>query len=96
VSDAHSGCRPLGRASLRTVAREWARIGVTGLGGPPAHIALLRRLVVDCEERMDATQLPTSGGTPGHLGVPESRRSKRARPPGAEMMSEDAKFALGF
>jgi chromate transporter len=31
---------------LRTVAREWTRIGVTGFGGPPAHIALLRRLVV--------------------------------------------------
>jgi chromate transporter len=28
------------------VAREWTRIGVTGFGGPPAHIALLRRLVV--------------------------------------------------
>ena len=32
--------------SLRTVALEWTRIGVTGFGGPPAHIALLRRLVV--------------------------------------------------
>jgi chromate transporter len=32
---------------LGTVVREWGRIGVTGFGGPPAHIALLRRLVVD-------------------------------------------------
>jgi chromate transporter len=32
---------------LRTIAREWTRIGVTGFGGPPAHIALLRRLVVE-------------------------------------------------
>jgi chromate transporter len=31
---------------LRTVALEWTRIGITGFGGPPAHIALLRRLVV--------------------------------------------------
>jgi len=31
---------------LRTVGLEWTRIGVTGFGGPPAHIALLRRLVV--------------------------------------------------
>jgi chromate transporter len=35
------------RASLRTVAIEWTRIGVTGFGGPPAHIALLRQLVVE-------------------------------------------------
>ncbi|HEX8977701.1 MAG TPA: chromate efflux transporter [Gemmatimonadales bacterium] len=33
--------------SLSTVAREWTRIGVTGFGGPPAHIALLRRLLVE-------------------------------------------------
>jgi chromate transporter len=32
---------------LATVAREWGRIGITGFGGPPAHIALLRRLVVE-------------------------------------------------
>jgi chromate transporter len=34
-------------ASLRTVGRDWGRIGVTGFGGPPAHIALLRKLMVD-------------------------------------------------
>jgi chromate transporter len=43
---------PLG---LRTVAREWGRIGVIGFGGPPAHIALLRKLVVD-RGRMPARQ----------------------------------------
>lgn len=32
--------------SLGTVAREWTRIGLTGFGGPPAHIALLRELCV--------------------------------------------------
>jgi len=32
---------------LTTVLREWGRIGVTGFGGPPVHIAMLRRLVVD-------------------------------------------------
>jgi chromate transporter len=32
---------------LRTIALNWLRIGVTGFGGPPTHIALLRRLVVD-------------------------------------------------
>lgn len=35
-----------GSVSLAVVAKEWTRIGVTGFGGPPAHIALLRELVV--------------------------------------------------
>ena len=38
---------PADRVGLGTVAREWTRIGLTGFGGPPAHIALLRRLVVE-------------------------------------------------
>ena len=33
--------------SLATVVRDWGRIGCIGFGGPPAHISLLRRLVVD-------------------------------------------------
>jgi chromate transporter len=32
---------------LGTVLREWGRIGTIGFGGPPAHMALLRTLVVD-------------------------------------------------
>jgi chromate transporter len=32
---------------LGTVAREWLRIGCIGFGGPPAHIALLRKLCVE-------------------------------------------------
>ena len=44
--DAAGRCAP-GRASLATVAREWTRIGVTGFGGPPAHIVLLRELCVE-------------------------------------------------
>ncbi|MCX5209295.1 chromate transporter [Kitasatospora sp. NBC_00240] len=32
---------------LRTIAREWGRIGLAGFGGPPAHILLLRRLCVE-------------------------------------------------
>jgi chromate transporter len=33
--------------SLGEVAREWGRIGCVGFGGPPAHIALFRRLCVE-------------------------------------------------
>ncbi len=32
--------------TLATIAVQWLRIGVTGFGGPPAHIALLRTLCV--------------------------------------------------
>jgi chromate transporter len=32
---------------LRTIAAEWGRIGLTGFGGPPAHLALFRRLCVE-------------------------------------------------
>jgi chromate transporter len=35
------------RPALLTIAREWGRIGCIGFGGPPAHIALLRRLCVE-------------------------------------------------
>ncbi len=41
MSEAHGE-----RVSLATIAREWLRIGVTGFGGPPAHIALLSSLAV--------------------------------------------------
>ena len=45
-----------GQASLGTVVREWGRIGVTGFGGPPTHIALLRRLCVDRRGWLDAAE----------------------------------------
>jgi chromate transporter len=35
------------RVPLTTIAREWARIGCIGFGGPPVHIALLRQLCVE-------------------------------------------------
>jgi chromate transporter len=35
------------RVRLATIAGQWLRIGAVGFGGPPAHIALLRRLCVE-------------------------------------------------
>jgi chromate transporter len=39
----------IARVPMTQIAREWTRIGLTGFGGPPAHIELLRRLVVERE-----------------------------------------------
>lgn len=41
------------RPGLGTVLREWGRIGCVGFGGPPAHIALLRKLCVDDREWLE-------------------------------------------
>ena len=41
---------------LTTIAREWGRIGCIGFGGPPTHIALLRKLCVDDREWMSASE----------------------------------------
>ncbi len=44
--DTTTEAEPQGALPLGTIAREWTRIGVTGFGGPPTHIMLLRRLTV--------------------------------------------------
>jgi chromate transporter len=44
------------RAGLLVIAREWGRIGITGFGGPPAHISLLRRLCVERNQWLSATE----------------------------------------
>ncbi len=43
------------RVPLRVIAREWTRIGCIGFGGPPTHIALLRRLCVTDRGWLDAS-----------------------------------------
>jgi chromate transporter len=60
------------RAPLSTVAREWTRIGVTGFGGPPAHIALLRQLVVERMGWMDARSFEDANAACGLLPGPAS------------------------
>ncbi len=58
--------------SLSTVTREWTRIGMTGFGGPPAHIAMLRRLVVDRYGWMDAREFEDANAACGLLPGPAS------------------------
>jgi chromate transporter len=41
---------------LRTVLREWGRLGCIGFGGPPTHIALLRQLCVERSGWLDAQE----------------------------------------
>ena len=41
---------------LATVLREWGRLGLIGFGGPPAHVLLLRELVVERRGWIDARE----------------------------------------
>ncbi len=50
------GTHQVGTVSLRTIAREWTRIGCIGFGGPPTHIALLRRLCVEERDWLPARE----------------------------------------
>jgi chromate transporter len=50
----HADATP--RVGLLVIAREWGRIGITGFGGPPAHISLLRRLCVERNQWLSATE----------------------------------------
>jgi chromate transporter len=63
---------PQGPVPLRVVAKEWTRIGLTGFGGPPAHIAMLRRLVIDRYEWMDAHSFEDANAACGLLPGPAS------------------------
>jgi chromate transporter len=63
---------PDARVGLSTVAREWTRIGVTGFGGPPAHIALLRELVVKRRHWLDARTFEDANAACGLLPGPAS------------------------
>ncbi len=78
-----------GTVPLRTIAREWTRIGVIGFGGPPTHIALFRRLVVDEEHWLDQREFEDAVAACNLLPGPASTQlaiflaSRLAGPPGA-------------
>jgi chromate transporter len=63
---------PQTRVGLRTVLREWGRIGVIGFGGPPAHVALLRRLCVDERRWIDDRTFTDANAACGLLPGPAS------------------------
>jgi chromate transporter len=59
-------------APLGVIAREWLRIGLTGFGGPPAHITLLRDLVVRRKGWMDARAFEDANAACSLLPGPSS------------------------
>ena len=63
---------PARHVGLSEVAREWTRMGVTGFGGPAAHIALLRRLVVERRGWLDAHEFEDANAACGLLPGPAS------------------------
>jgi chromate transporter len=76
VADSHASPRAQRPAPVAvpvaTVAREWTRIGLTGFGGPPAHVALLRELVVTRMRWMDAAEFEDANAACGLLPGPAS------------------------
>ena len=59
-------------APLSVIARDWLRIGLTGFGGPPAHISLLRDLVVRRRGWMDASSFEDANAACSLLPGPAS------------------------
>jgi chromate transporter len=57
---------------LGRIAREWLRIGCIGFGGPPAHIALLRKLCVEREGWLSAEEFEDGVATTNLLPGPAS------------------------
>ena len=53
---AHPPAGAPARPGLSVVLREWGRIGCIGFGGPPAHIALLRKLCVERRGWLDDSE----------------------------------------
>jgi chromate transporter len=63
---------PATRVSLGTIAREWTRLGCIGFGGPPTHIALLRRMCVEQRQWIDAQEFEAAIATTNMLPGPAS------------------------
>jgi chromate transporter len=64
--------RPVSQVPLSTIAKKWLRLGCTGFGGPPAHIALLRRLCVEEQQWIEAKEFEDAIATTNLLPGPAS------------------------
>ena len=66
------GHRPASQVPISTIAREWLRLGCIGFGGPPTHIALLRRLCVEERRWIEAKEFEDAIATTNLLPGPAS------------------------
>ncbi len=57
---------------LATIGAQWLRLGCIGFGGPPTHIALLRRLCVDERQWIEAKEFEDAIATTNLLPGPAS------------------------
>jgi len=70
--DRSIGPESAARVSLRTIARQWLRLGCLGFGGPPTHVSLLRRLCVEERQWIDAKEFEDAIATTNLLPGPAS------------------------
>ena len=66
------GQPPVARVPIGTIAKEWARLGCIGFGGPPTHISLLRRMCVQERGWIDAKEFEDAIATTNLLPGPAS------------------------
>ena len=57
---------------LGTIGKEWLRLGCIGFGGPPTHIALLRRMCVEERQWIEAKEFEDAIATTNLLPGPAS------------------------
>ncbi len=60
------------QASLGIVVREWGRLGLTGFGGPQAHVALLRELCVERKQWIEPQEFEDANAACNLLPGPAS------------------------
>ena len=60
------------RVPLSIVLRDWGRLGLTGFGGPPAHVAMLRELCVERNHWIEPQEFEDANAACGLLPGPAS------------------------
>jgi chromate transporter len=66
------GHRPAPPVTLGTIGKEWLRLGCIGFGGPPTHIALLRRMCVEERQWIEGKEFEDAIATTNLLPGPAS------------------------